>query len=262
MKVALFTSLRRIEVADAPEPLLARPDDVLLAIDRVGVCGSDVHYYLDGRIGDQVLCYPATLGHECSGTVLAVGPRGKHLGGRRPRGHRSGLPLRRLRPVPLWPFSHLPQAALHGPAWSGPRRLGRARGRSGRLLCQDPRLGLIGRSDARRAAIRGAARGEARRDLSPDMKVAVLGTGPIGLSVLLCAKATAACTAVVTDLLDERLAVARRCGADVTINARRNDVAAESARAGFARVRCRLRVFRRSGLRGAGRSAAEARRRQ
>ena len=79
MKAAYFTALRRVEVADAPEPKLQSPEDALIAIDRVGVCGSDVHYYLEGRIGDQVLRYPATLGHECSGTVLAAGPAVKHL---------------------------------------------------------------------------------------------------------------------------------------------------------------------------------------
>jgi len=54
----------------------------------------------------------------------------------------------------------------------------------------------------------------------------VLGAGPIGLSVLLCAKATAACTVYMTDLIDQRLAVARLCGADWTGNAGTDDVAA------------------------------------
>jgi L-iditol 2-dehydrogenase len=70
--------------------------------------------------------------------------------------------------------------------------------------------------------------------LSQGAKIAVLGTGPIGLSILLCAKATVACTALATDLLDERLAVAERCGADATINARQCDVRAECTRAGMA----------------------------
>ena len=67
--------------------------------------------------------------------------------------------------------------------------------------------------------------------LAAGMKIAVLGAGPIGLSVLLCAKATAPCAALVTDLLEERLAVARRCGADAVWNARQGDVAARIARA-------------------------------
>jgi L-iditol 2-dehydrogenase len=54
----------------------------------------------------------------------------------------------------------------------------------------------------------------------------VLGAGPIGLSVLLVVKPVAGVRAYVTDLLDERLAVARQCGADWTGNPRRDDVVA------------------------------------
>ncbi len=79
MKVAHFTGPKKLEIFDLPRPKLHRPDAVLLKIDRVGVCGSDVHYYTDGRIGDQVLAYPATLGHECAGTVVEVGAEVAHL---------------------------------------------------------------------------------------------------------------------------------------------------------------------------------------
>ena len=73
MKVAYLTGLRKLEIRDEPRPTLDRPEAVLLRIDRVGVCGSDVHYYMRGRIGDQVVQYPATIGHECAGTVIEVG---------------------------------------------------------------------------------------------------------------------------------------------------------------------------------------------
>ena len=42
-------------------------------MDRVGVCGSDIHYYTDGKIGSQVVQYPFTVGHEGAGTVCEVG---------------------------------------------------------------------------------------------------------------------------------------------------------------------------------------------
>ena len=74
MKVAYFTGVRKLEIRDQPEPKLEEAGSVLVRIDRVGVCGSDVHYYLRGRIGDQTVEYPATLGHECSGTVMEAGP--------------------------------------------------------------------------------------------------------------------------------------------------------------------------------------------
>lgn len=45
----------------------------------VGICGSDVHYWVNGRIGDFILKAPMILGHESSGTVTEVGPNVKHL---------------------------------------------------------------------------------------------------------------------------------------------------------------------------------------
>jgi L-iditol 2-dehydrogenase len=49
------------------------PDQVLVRIAAVGVCGSDVHYFQHGRIGDFVLTSPMILGHEAAGTIVAVG---------------------------------------------------------------------------------------------------------------------------------------------------------------------------------------------
>ena len=66
-------------------------------------------------------------------------------------------------------------------------------------------------------------------DLRPQAAVGILGAGPIGLSVLASAKALGPCRAYVTDLLDERLDVARQCGADWTGNPRHGDVAAAIA---------------------------------
>ena len=48
-------------------------DQVLIRVHSVGVCGSDVHYYAHGRIGDYVVEAPLILGHELSGTIVATG---------------------------------------------------------------------------------------------------------------------------------------------------------------------------------------------
>ena len=45
----------------------------------VGVCGSDIHYYTTGRIGEQVVEFPFTVGHECAGTVVEVGSGVTHV---------------------------------------------------------------------------------------------------------------------------------------------------------------------------------------
>lgn len=67
-------ALREIEV---PETLGS--GDVQIAVQTVGICGSDLHYYQHGRIGDFVVEQPMVLGHEAAGTVVEVGRDVKHL---------------------------------------------------------------------------------------------------------------------------------------------------------------------------------------
>ena len=62
-----------MEMANVPEPTIKKGEDVLLKVEVVGVCGSDVHYYETGRIGSQIVEYPFIVGHECAATVKAVG---------------------------------------------------------------------------------------------------------------------------------------------------------------------------------------------
>src|SRR5438094_6135645 len=73
MKAAFLTGVRALEIRDTPEPELIGPQDVLLRINTVGICGSDIHYYTTGRIGSQAVNYPERVGHECAGTVAALG---------------------------------------------------------------------------------------------------------------------------------------------------------------------------------------------
>lgn len=55
------------------------PNDVRIAISHVGICGSDIHYFQHGNIGDFVVREPMILGHEASGTITEVGTSVKHL---------------------------------------------------------------------------------------------------------------------------------------------------------------------------------------
>ncbi|XP_061559025.1 sorbitol dehydrogenase isoform X2 [Phycodurus eques] len=66
----------RLEKRPVPEP---GPNEVLLQMHSVGICGSDVHYWQHGRIGDFVVMKPMVLGHEASGRVVKVGSAVKHL---------------------------------------------------------------------------------------------------------------------------------------------------------------------------------------
>ena len=62
-----------MEVRELPTPQITEPTDVLVRMGKVGVCGSDVHYYTHGRIGPFVVNEPKVLGHEAAGIVLEVG---------------------------------------------------------------------------------------------------------------------------------------------------------------------------------------------
>lgn len=73
MKAAFLTGIRQIEIKSVSSPKAPGPKEVLLKLAAVGVCGSDVHYFKEGRIGDQVVSYPYRVGHECSAWIEAVG---------------------------------------------------------------------------------------------------------------------------------------------------------------------------------------------
>ncbi|MDT8391901.1 MAG: alcohol dehydrogenase catalytic domain-containing protein [Lentisphaeria bacterium] len=79
MKTMRLTAIREMAMDDIPPPEPPRNKDVLLSVRAVGVCGSDVHYYTTGRIGSQVVEFPFTVGHECAAVVEAVGAGVKTL---------------------------------------------------------------------------------------------------------------------------------------------------------------------------------------
>jgi L-iditol 2-dehydrogenase len=72
MRAAVLVGSGRIEVEERPVPNPA-PGDVLIRVSSVGVCGSDTHYYREGRVGSFVVDGPLVLGHEAAGTIVGVG---------------------------------------------------------------------------------------------------------------------------------------------------------------------------------------------
>jgi L-iditol 2-dehydrogenase len=72
MRSAVLVGTGRIEMEERLVPSPA-PGDVLIRVSKVGVCGSDTHYYREGRIGSFVVEGPLVLGHEAAGTIVGVG---------------------------------------------------------------------------------------------------------------------------------------------------------------------------------------------
>ena len=225
MKVACLTGLRELEIHEQPEPKTERADAVLLRIDRVGVCGSDVHYYLRGRIGDQVLQYPATIGHECSGTVMEVGSAVEGLVSGDRVAVDPAMICGRCDQCRAGRLNTCRELEFMGCPGEAPGALAEYRvlpGENCLAIPENMSLDQAALVEPLSIGLHAVRLGE----VSPGTRIAVLGTGPIGLSVLLCAKAQAPCTIYATDLLRERLEVARQCGADWTGNAKRDDVTA------------------------------------
>lgn len=78
MKTAIMTDIARVELTEREIPI-PKEDEVLVKVEYVGVCGSDLHYYENGRIGDYIVNPPFVLGHEVGGTVAEVGKNVTHL---------------------------------------------------------------------------------------------------------------------------------------------------------------------------------------
>ena len=78
MKVAVMNGIGKMgfEEREIPKP---KADEVLVKLEYVGICGSDLHYYETGAIGDYVVEPPFVLGHEPGGTVVEVGENVSHL---------------------------------------------------------------------------------------------------------------------------------------------------------------------------------------
>jgi L-iditol 2-dehydrogenase len=65
-----------LRVDQVPHPGAPGPEQALLRVTAVGICGSDLHTYQDARIGDTELHAPLILGHEFAGVVEALGATG------------------------------------------------------------------------------------------------------------------------------------------------------------------------------------------
>jgi len=226
MKAVMLTSLRQMELRDVPEPSIEKQTDVLLKIEMVGVCGSDVHYYETGRIGSQIVEYPFTIGHECSATVKAVGSSVTRV--------KVGDPVVVDPAVSCHECDQCRQGREN--TCYNVRFLG-SPGEGGGCLCEYlvmpeeccyPTDGAITFEHA--ALCEPLSIGVytvKRAGFQEGANVGILGTGPIGLSVLLAARAQKAGKIYVTDKIDARLKAARGAGAVWAGNPDRIDIVSE-----------------------------------
>lgn len=226
MKAMRLTGLRAMAMCDVPDPVLTHDDDVLIQMTRVGVCGSDVHYYTEGKIGSQVVQYPFTVGHEGAGVVRAVGA-----------GVSRVKPGDRVAIEPAMPCWSCDQCQAGRPHTCRKLRFlgcpGQAEGCLSELMTMPesscfPLETTV--SDEEGALSEPLSIGVYAVKTSIPMsgaKVGILGAGPIGLSVMYAARMKGAAAIYVTDKIDSRLNLARQTGADWVGNPLSADVVSE-----------------------------------
>lgn len=79
MKALVLKEKGKLAILDMDFDEKMGPDDVRIKMHTIGICGSDVHYYTHGKIGNFIVKEPMVLGHEASGTVIEVGKNVKTL---------------------------------------------------------------------------------------------------------------------------------------------------------------------------------------
>ena len=226
MKSMQLTGIRQMKMFDLPKPDLQTDTDVLICMQAVGVCGSDVHYYTAGKIGSQVVNYPFPVGHEGAGTVEKVGSAVSSL----KIGDRIAI-------EPAMPCGLCDQCLAGRPHTCRKLRFlgcpGQAEGCLSEYIVMPQNSCLLvpdGMSFEHATISEPLAIGLYAASLAGEIKgknIGILGSGPIGLSVLAGVRLADAGNVYVTDKIDERLAIARKSGATGTFNILRQDAVAE-----------------------------------
>ena len=206
---AVLAAVGDLRIEDRPTPRPG-PGDVVIGVRSVGICGSDIHYWEHGRIGDFVVESPLVLGHEAAGVVEDVAADVTDLKPGDRVAIEPGVPCRRC------PACKSGRYNLCGDV---------------RFMATPPIDGALARYVVHPAdfcyrlpdhvSLDGGAMLEPlsvgvhacrRGDVRPGSRVLVMGAGPVGLACLLAARAAGAASVGVADLRRDRLDVAETLG--------------------------------------------------
>ena len=228
MKALVLEEYKRFEFKDVPEPETG-PDDVLVEVKACGICGSDVHG-MDGSTGRRLP--PVIMGHEAAGVIAKVGPQvqGWKAGDRVTfdstiycgqcefcrRGRVNLCDNRRVLGVSCADYR---QDGAFAQFVAVPEH----------ILYRLPE-GLKFERAAMVEALSIALHAVNRTPRQAGDAVAVFGAGMIGLLVIQALRLAGAGRIIAVDIEPEKLALARRLGADETIDASDADAAAEVLR--------------------------------
>lgn len=222
MRTAVLSDIEEFEFEDREKPS-PEDDEILVNIRDVGICGSDVHYYEHGRIGDYVVDFPLVLGHESAGEVVGTGSdvSGIEVGDR--VALEPGVPCRRCAHCRRGEY-HLCEDVVfmatppHDGAFTEyvswpadyafvlPENVSTRAG----ALCEPLSVGIHACN---------------RADVGTGDAVLITGAGPIGLLAMETARAAGATDVLISDVVGEKLDFAEERGADLAIDVTETDLA-------------------------------------
>ncbi len=231
--VAYMTELNKIEIRqeEIPTPLAK---EVLVKIEYAGICGSDVHYFHEGKCAGFVVDGEFILGHECAGTVTAIGSEVITLKVGDKVALEPGITCGQCEFCKSGKYNLCPDVEfLATPPYHGcyknyltfpenmcfklPENVTTMQG----AFVEPLAVGLHAADQA------GVKLGD---------NVVILGSGCIGLCTLLACKANGATDITVVDVFDNRLEVAKKLGATRVVNAKETDILISDLVNSFTRV--------------------------
>lgn len=216
MKAARVVSPMNLEICEVPMPEITKDNEVLIKVKAAGICGSDIHIY---HGTSPVATYPRIIGHEVVGEIIKIGSKvkkfeaGDHVTMDPVIGCGECYPCSIGRPNVCY---NLKVRGVHVDG-----------GYQEYLVLPENSVHKISKELKWEEAVliepfTVAAQIVSRAEVNKRDTVFIMGAGPIGLCVVQAVKRIGA-KCIISDLIDSRLELAKKMGADITINSSRQD---------------------------------------
>ena len=219
MIACVIRGAKKLTIENRPEP--QPPEgEVLIRFGAGGICGSDLHYYQEGRVGDFAVREPMVLGHEVAGEVVAVGPNVTKI----QPGQRVAVNPTRACRLCYYCLSGRSNLCRNVRFFGSAARFPHVQGAFAEFFtaseqqCVPIPESLSYRVAACAEPLAVTLHAVSRAGNVLGRRVLITGAGPIGVLVVAAARLAGAAEIVVTDLFDEPLAIAQRMGATGVVN--------------------------------------------
>ncbi len=223
MRACVLHSAEDLRVEERSD-LALTGDEVRIRFGAGGICGSDLHYYFEGRVGDFEVREPLILGHEMAGEVVEVGPGASALRVGQRVAENPSHPCRECRFCRGGAENLCANMRFLGSASVSPHVQGAfqdvfvTRERQCVVLPPEMDYGIAAFGEPLAVSVHAVNRA------GPLLgkHVLIAGCGPIGALILLVARRAGAASVTMTDVADGQLEAVRRLGADETVNVSRD----------------------------------------